>query len=62
MLEVKPYKQTIAPKVTPGKRQKTILTEAQNWAVNKAKWAAAKNYCDSRGWEFKILTEKELFV
>jgi len=31
------------------------------WAVNVAKWNAARKYCDKRSFEFKVLTEKELF-
>jgi hypothetical protein len=27
---------------------------------NQAKWAAATEYSKDRGWEFKIITEKEL--
>ena len=60
MIEIKPKKQTMQP-TTEGKRQKTILYEALAWRLNSAKWHAAKAYCDSHGWEFKILTEKELF-
>jgi putative hemolysin len=29
--------------------------------VNRAKWAAARKYCEERGYEFRVLTEKELF-
>ena len=25
--------------------------------LNEAKWAAAKNYCDTRGWDFIVITE-----
>lgn len=31
------------------------------WAVNQAKWASAKDYAKNRGWEFKIITEKDLY-
>lgn len=61
LIEIKPYKQTIPPVLSDGKRRTTMLREAQTWDQNKAKWHAAKAYCDSHGWEFKILTEKELF-
>jgi hypothetical protein len=61
LIEIKPYKQTIPPTITEGKRRTTILKEAQTWAQNNEKWKAAKLYCDHRGWEFKILTENEIF-
>jgi hypothetical protein len=61
VVEVKPYKQTIRPVATKGKRQKTILTEQTTWMVNVAKWEAAVKYCTDRGFRFKILTEKNLF-
>jgi len=32
------------------------------WGVNQAKWKAAKEYCEKKGWEFRILTEKELNI
>ena len=28
--------------------------------VNIAKWSACENYCQSRGWKFKVITEKGL--
>jgi hypothetical protein len=32
------------------------------WGVNEAKWNAAKELCSHKGWEFRILTEKELNI
>jgi hypothetical protein len=61
MVEIKPKKQTVPPIVTKGKHQRTILYEACTWRQNCAKWEAARAYCASRGWEFKILTEDNLF-
>lgn len=61
LIEVKPHKQTIPPKKSPNKKQKTVITENKNWLVNQAKWRAAKAYCSRKGWTFKIITEKELF-
>jgi len=31
------------------------------WHINRAKWAAAKEYCDEYNMEFQVLTERELF-
>lgn len=59
LVEVKPSKQC-QPPVFPGKRTQRYLTESLTFIKNQAKWEAAKNYCKDRGWEFKIITEKEL--
>ena len=32
-----------------------------SWGVNRAKWRAARLYCIEQGYEFQVLTEKELF-
>lgn len=32
----------------------------RSWKINKAKWKAAKEWCRERGWEFQVLTEKEI--
>ena len=62
LIEVKPYKQTIPPKKTKGKSNKTFITEVHTWGVNEAKWKAAKEFCKDRGWNFEIFTEKELGI
>lgn len=62
LVEIKPYKQTIPPKSTKGKNRQTLITEAKMWAVNQAKWKAAKVYCDMRSIVFRIMTEKELNI
>jgi len=30
------------------------------YGINSAKWKAAQEYCADRGWDFVIITEKEL--
>jgi hypothetical protein len=59
MLEVKPAVQTREPKPSKRKTQKYI-TEVMTWGVNQAKWKYAQDYCNDRGWEFRLITEKEL--
>ena len=61
MVEVKPFKQTQEPK-TKKKNTKSYITEVVTWGVNKAKWKAAKEFCKDRGWQFMLITEKELKV
>lgn len=59
LVEVKPDGQT-RPPAYPGRQTKRYLTEALTFMKNQAKWEAAVQYCKERGWEFKIITEKEL--
>jgi hypothetical protein len=61
IIEVKPKSQTAPPK--PKKRQTpTYINEVKTYAVNAAKWKAAKEFCDDRKMKFLILTENELKV
>lgn len=59
LLEVKPKAQTKPPPVA--RKTKRYITEVMTWGVNEAKWKAAREYCLDRGWEFRIITEAELF-
>lgn len=61
VIEVKPEKQTRPPE-KPKKVTRKFISEVATWGVNEAKFRAAMNYCLDRGWEFKILTEKELNI
>jgi len=61
IIEIKPAKQTVAPK-KQRRVTKKYLTEVKTYAVNDAKWKAAKEFCDDRKMQFLILTEKELKV
>ena len=60
LLEVKPDAQTQEPKKQT-RKTKRYITEVMTWGVNQAKWKAAKEYCQEKGWEFQLITEKELF-
>ena len=53
LIEIKPHKLTEAN--TKSKKDKIIV------AINMAKWAAAKEFCDRNNIVFRILTEKELY-
>ncbi len=55
LIEIKPYKQTIPPK-------KRNINEVLTYGINSAKWQAARMFCEKKGWEFKIFTEKELGI
>lgn len=60
MLEVKPEKQTKPP--TQSRKTRKMLAEAATYAINQEKWRAAELFCLEHGWQFKILTEKELGI
>lgn len=60
LLEIKPAAQTTEPKKKQ-KKTKQYITEVVTYGINQAKWYAAKRYAESRGWEFKVVTEAELF-
>jgi hypothetical protein len=65
IIEVKPKIQTGPPAVQETKKKKPTrkyITEVATWAVNEAKWKAAKEYCDDRQWKFMLMTEKELGI
>jgi|TARA_Y100000004_G_scaffold122476_1_gene137721 hypothetical protein len=61
IVEIKPYKQCIEPKVQK-KKTKGYIYEVMEYAKNQAKWNAAKEWCLDRGYEFKVLTENELGI
>ena len=46
----------------PKRKTKKWIQENYEYAKNQAKWKAAKEYCDDRMMEFKILTEEELGI
>lgn len=60
LIEIKPEKQTLPPVDTGRKKQSTILYERYHFAVNSAKWEAARSWCGQKGFTFIILNEKHL--
>jgi hypothetical protein len=61
LIEIKPKKQTVKPKV-PKRQTKGYLYEVYEYAKNQSKWEAAREYCKDRNWTFKVLTEDDLGV
>ena len=59
MIEVKPKRQTSAPKKKK-KITKTYLQECLTFSINEAKWESAEIFCKKRGWKFIILTEDNI--
>ena len=60
VIEVKPKAQCKEPVRNPKRRTKRWLNEVFTYAVNQAKWKFAREFCENRDMEFKILTEEHL--
>jgi hypothetical protein len=58
VLEVKPEKQTKMP--VKRKKTQTYINETVTYAINQEKWRAAELFCFEHGWQFKLITEREL--
>ncbi len=60
LLEVKPEAQTKPPKQK--RKTKRFLEESKTYVINQSKWKAATEFCKDHGWQFKVLTEKDLGI
>jgi len=60
VVEVKPEAQTKKP--TQKRKTKQFIKESITYVVNQMKWKAADEFCQTHGWEFKIVTEKDLGI
>lgn len=60
ILEIKPESQT----KKPVRKRKTarFIQEAATYAINQEKWRAADLFCKEHGWQFRVLTEKDLGI
>ena len=61
IVEIKPHAQTRPPEY-PGRKTKRFITESLTFVKNQSKWKAAEEWCKDRGYEFKIITERELGI
>ena len=59
LVEIKPYRQT-KPPTTKYRKKAHLLYEQRQWAINTSKWESAKKFCKKKGWDFLIITEKDL--
>jgi hypothetical protein len=62
IIEVKPKKQVDGPPQNPRRKTQSWLNEVRTYVTNSAKWKAAAEYCEDRGYNFRLITEKELNV
>jgi hypothetical protein len=63
LVEIKSKGETVPPKKPKKKTEKSIMNyqkALQTFAVNRAKWDAAKKFAESNQMKFIILTEDEL--
>lgn len=63
MIEVKPHAETLPPKPPKKNHAKSMqryLSEQDTFAVNQAKWKAARELCQRKGLHFQIFTEYEI--
>lgn len=61
LIEIKPEKLTKPPPI-PKKKTKRFIEEVFMYGTNQAKWKQANEYCMDRGWQFLVLTEKDLGI
>ena len=62
-IEVKPFKETQPPKKSGGKNsKKRYLKECLTYQKNQDKWNACNTWCKKNGWNFRLMTENELYA
>lgn len=63
IIEVKPSSQCGPPKLREKKKvTPKYIKEVETWAVNEAKWKAARKWCEKHDHEFQIITERDLGI
>mgnify|MGYP002038412478 CR=1 FL=1 len=60
MIEIKPDKEVKGPEKNPKRKTKSWVYAVHTYVTNMAKWDAARDFCEDRGWQFCIITEYEL--
>lgn len=61
LVEIKPEKFTKPPAI-PKVQTKRFIEEVFLYGTNQAKWKQANQFCEDRGWQFLVLTEKDLGI
>jgi len=62
LVEIKPLSQSIKPTLPKNlKPSKSYKHNAISYMVNHFKWEAATQYCKNKGYEFKVLTENDVY-
>lgn len=55
VVEIKPKKQSLLESKVSSAKDRAII------AINHAKWGAAMAYCKTQGYNFRVITEDDLF-
>lgn len=61
LVEIKPERFTKPPE-KPKKQTRKYIEEVFQYGTNQAKWKAANEFCEDRGFKFLVLTEKDLGI
>jgi len=62
VVEVKPQSQIDGPPQNPKVRTRAWVNSVMTYIVNQAKWKAAINWCEDRGYNFRLISEKHLGI
>lgn len=60
LIEVKPYSQIKEPVKRKRQKHETYAVALATYMINRAKWQAAQKFCEGKGIQFKLLTEKQI--
>lgn len=60
LVEVKPAKEVKGPPQNPKRKTRSWMNQVKTYVTNQAKWKAAAEYAEDRGWNFRLITEKEI--
>lgn len=60
LIEIKPFKQLSPPNPNHKRKRSTIAYESMRHAINQSKWQSAQQWCAKNGYQFQILTERDI--
>ena len=60
VVEVKPQAQIDGPPPNPKRRTEAWAKSVMTYVINQAKWQAATEWCEDRGYNFRLISEKHL--
>ena len=60
VIEIKPQRQIDGPPKNPKRRTKAWANSVKTYITNQCKWDAMTKICEDRGWNFKLISEKDI--